>query len=74
MKKELLMLAFSLQLQTKSKIASSIVETIILIERQEIVLRGHCDSGLISSEVPTYNDENFRSLLRFMYLPVTILK
>lgn len=65
MKKELLMLTCSLQLQTKSKIALSIVETIILFSRQEIVLRGHCDSGPISSELPIYNNGNFRSLLRF---------
>lgn len=46
-------------------ILSSIVETIILIERQEIALRGHCDSGPVLSELPTYNDGNFRALLRF---------
>jgi len=47
------------------KILSSIVETIILIGRQEIALRGHRDSGPILSELPTYNNGNFCALLRF---------
>lgn len=63
----------SLQLNTAKQAAikqnrkflSSIVETIILIGRQEIALRGHRDSGPISLELPSNNDGNFRSLLRF---------
>ncbi|KAE9536596.1 hypothetical protein AGLY_006998 [Aphis glycines] len=52
-------------IEQNRKILSSIIETIILIGRQEIALRGHRDSGSILSEFPTYNDGNFRALLRF---------
>lgn len=61
MKKE----AFNYKQNRKNVLA--IVETIILIGRQEIFLRGHRDSGRILEllELLTYNDGNFRSLLRF---------
>lgn len=52
-------------IEQNRKILSSIVETIILIGRQEIALRGHHDSGPILSKVSNHNDGNFRALLRF---------
>lgn len=47
------------------KMLTSIVETIILIGRQDIACRGHRDSGEITPEIPVENDGNFRALLRF---------
>lgn len=47
------------------KMLTSIIETIILIGRQEIACRGHRDSGAITPEIPVENDGNFRALLRF---------
>lgn len=52
-------------IEQNRNILSSIIETIILIGRQEISLRGHRDSGPILSEVSNHNDGNFRALLRF---------
>lgn len=57
--------ARKVEIEQNRRILSSIVETIILIGRQEIAYRGHRDSGPISLEPPIANDGNFRSLLRF---------
>lgn len=43
----------------------AIVETILLCGRQELPLRGSCDSGEIGINDPAHNDGNFRALLRF---------
>lgn len=48
----------------RKTILLSITKTIILCGRQEIALRGTCDSGNIFRE-NDLNDGNFRSLLRF---------
>jgi len=47
------------------KILSSIIETVILMGRQEMAGRGHRDSGPMFLETPAENDGNFRALLRF---------
>lgn len=53
------------EIEMNRKIVSSIIETIILIGRQDIACRGHRDCGPIKIEMPEENDGNFRSLLRF---------
>lgn len=53
------------EIELNRKILSSIIQTIIFCGRQDISLRGHRDSGVISCDMPHKNDGNFRSLLRF---------
>lgn len=53
------------EIELNRKIVSSIIETIVLIGRQDIACRGHRDFGPIFMEMPEENDGNFRSLLRF---------
>lgn len=42
-----------------------IIKTVIFCGRQGLSMRGHRDSGELSFEDPSYNDGNFRALLRF---------
>ncbi|XP_055307765.1 uncharacterized protein LOC129571914, partial [Sitodiplosis mosellana] len=53
------------QVELNHKILSSIIQTIILVGRQEIALRGHRDAGAITTTTPLENDGNFRALLRY---------
>ncbi|XP_042911134.1 zinc finger MYM-type protein 1-like [Parasteatoda tepidariorum] len=50
--------------QENRKRLKAIVETILLCGRQELALRGSCDSGEIGKNDPAHNDGNFRALLR----------
>lgn len=47
------------QIELNHKILSSIIQTIILVGRQEIALRGHRDAGSITTTTPLENDGNF---------------
>lgn len=47
------------------KVLTSIIETIILIGRQELACRGHRNSDAITPESPHEDDGNFRALIRF---------
>jgi len=54
-----------LNLEHKKILIKKVVETIALCGRQNIALRGHGYSVILTLEAPDYNDGNLRSLLRF---------
>lgn len=54
------------EIEENIKCINPIIKTVLFRGRQDIVLRGHKDGGLVrSDEVEILNDGNFRQLLRF---------
>lgn len=53
-----------LQIQENRRKLKPIIDTILTCAKQNISLRGHRDSGRLSTEDPDNNDGNFRALLR----------